>query len=82
MRDIQAVFLAGGATLLPGVRDAVAEYFGRKLRYELDPMHVVSLGASMAAARPRCAPLLTRRDRPDHKSVSSSPRLASMNSEP
>jgi len=57
-RDIQAVFMAGGATLLPGVRDAVAEYFGRKLRYELDPMHVVSLGASMAAARPRFAPLL------------------------
>jgi molecular chaperone DnaK (HSP70) len=58
VRDIQAVFLAGGATLLPGVRDAVGEYFGKKLRFELDPMHVVSLGASMAAARPRFAPLL------------------------
>ena len=29
-----------------------------RLRYELDPMHVVSLGASIAAARPRFAPLL------------------------
>jgi molecular chaperone DnaK len=58
VRDIQAVFLAGGTTLLPGVRDAVAGYFGPKLRYELDPMLAVSLGASIAAARPRFASLL------------------------
>jgi molecular chaperone DnaK len=57
--DIQAVFLAGGATLLPGVREQVAKYFGRKLRFELNPMHVVSLGASMAAARPRHARVLS-----------------------
>jgi molecular chaperone DnaK len=56
--DIQAVFLAGGTTLLPGVRDTVTQYFGRKLRYELDPMHVVALGASIAAARPKLASLL------------------------
>ncbi|HEX2676313.1 MAG TPA: Hsp70 family protein [Polyangiales bacterium] len=59
VRDIQAVFLAGGATLVPGVREAVAEYFGKKLRYELDPMHVVSIGASIAAARPRLSALLS-----------------------
>jgi len=59
VNDIQAVFLAGGATLLPGVRDQVAAYFGRKLRFELNPMHVVSLGASMAAARPRLAHVLS-----------------------
>ncbi len=58
VRDVEAVFLAGGATLVPGVRDAVAEYFGKKLRYELDPLHVVGLGASIAAARPQLAPLL------------------------
>jgi molecular chaperone DnaK (HSP70) len=58
VRDVQAVFLAGGATLVPGVRDAVANYFGKKLRYELDPLHVVALGASIAAARPKLAPLL------------------------
>jgi len=40
------------------VRDAVAEYFGHKLRHELDPLHVVSAGASLAAARPRLSPLL------------------------
>jgi molecular chaperone DnaK (HSP70) len=58
--DIQAVFMAGGATLLPGVRETVTQYFGRKLRYELDPMHVVSLGASIAAARPKLASLLAQ----------------------
>jgi molecular chaperone DnaK len=56
--DIQAVFLAGGTTLLPGVRETLTQYFGRKLRFELDPMHVVSLGASIAAARPGLADLL------------------------
>jgi molecular chaperone DnaK len=56
--DIQAVFLAGGTTLLPGVRETVTQYFGRKLRFELDPMHVVALGASIAAARPKLANLL------------------------
>lgn len=58
VRDIQAVFLAGGTTLLPGVREAVASYFGPRLRYDLDPMLAVSLGASIAAARPGFAPLL------------------------
>jgi molecular chaperone DnaK len=57
-RDVQAVFLAGGTTLVPGVREAVAQYFGQKLRHELDPMHVVSVGASIAAMRPRFANLL------------------------
>jgi molecular chaperone DnaK len=57
-RDVQAVFLAGGTTLVPGVREAVAAYFGQKLRHELDPMHVVSVGASIAAMRPRFANLL------------------------
>ena len=56
--DVQAVFLAGGTTLVPGVRDAVARYFGKKLRFELDPMHVVAIGASIAAARPGFASVL------------------------
>jgi molecular chaperone DnaK len=57
-RDVEAVFLAGGCTLSPDVREAVASYFGPKLRYELDPMHVVGIGASIAAIRPRYAELL------------------------
>jgi molecular chaperone DnaK len=51
-RQIDAVFLAGGATLLPGLAGAVESYFGKRPRHELHPMHVVAIGASLAAARP------------------------------
>ncbi|MGF1469579.1 MAG: Hsp70 family protein [Sandaracinaceae bacterium] len=51
-RDIQAVFLAGGSTGLPGLKEMVSEYFGRRARFDIDPMHVVAIGASLAAARP------------------------------
>jgi molecular chaperone DnaK len=57
-RDIQAVFLAGGSTRLPMLHSMVSEYFGRKLRADLNPEHVVALGASLAAARPELWPLL------------------------
>lgn len=57
-RDMQAVFLAGGSTLLPGLRGYVESYFGKRPRFDLDPMHVVSLGASLAAARPAVSELL------------------------
>jgi molecular chaperone DnaK (HSP70) len=52
------VFLAGGSTLLPGLRSYVSQYFGKRPRYDLDPMQVVSLGASLAAARPAVSELL------------------------
>ncbi len=51
--DIQAVFLAGGATLLPGVAEHVGQYFGRRPRSDLNPLHVVGVGASLAASRPK-----------------------------
>jgi molecular chaperone DnaK len=57
-RDMQAVFLAGGSTLLPGLRAYVESYFGKRPRFDLDPMQVVSLGASLAAARPGVSALL------------------------
>jgi molecular chaperone DnaK len=57
-RDIQAVFLAGGSARLPALHAMVSEYFGRKLRSDLIPEHVVAIGASMAAARPELWPLL------------------------
>jgi molecular chaperone DnaK len=60
-RDIQAVFLAGGSTRLPMLHDMVSGYFGKRLRSDLNPEHVVALGASMAAARPELWPLLDRR---------------------
>jgi molecular chaperone DnaK len=57
-RDMEAVFLAGGSTLLPGLRGYVESYFGKRPRFDMDPMQVVSLGASLAAARPAVSELL------------------------
>lgn len=57
-RDIQAVFIAGGSTRLFMMHAMVSAYFGRKLRSDLNPEHVVALGASMVAARPELWPLL------------------------
>ena len=57
-RDVDAIFLAGGSTHLPGLRNYIAQYFDKRPRFDLDPMHVVSLGASLAAARPAVSELL------------------------
>lgn len=57
-RDVDAVFLAGGSTRLPGLREYVTQYFDKRPRFDLNPMHVVSLGASIAAARPAVSELL------------------------
>ena len=57
-RDMQAVFLAGGTTRLPGLVGYVESYFGKRPRSDLDPMEVVGLGASLAAARPAVSELL------------------------
>ncbi len=47
--QIDAVFLAGGTTLLPMVSSAVENYFGRRPRADIDPVEVVSIGAGLAA---------------------------------
>jgi molecular chaperone DnaK len=60
-RDLQAVFLAGGSTRLPMLNGMLSDYFSRKLRRDLDPEHVVAMGASIAAARPNLWPLLEAR---------------------
>jgi molecular chaperone DnaK len=57
-RDMEAVFLAGGSTRLPGLRGYMEQYFGKRPRSDMDPMQVVSLGASLAAARPAVSELL------------------------
>jgi len=59
-RDIQAVFLAGGSTRLPMLPALLSEYFGKRIRCDLNPEHVVAMGASTAAARPHLWPLLER----------------------
>jgi molecular chaperone DnaK len=45
--QVDAVFLAGGATLLPSVREGATGYFGAPVRAAYDPMQVVSIGASL-----------------------------------
>jgi molecular chaperone DnaK len=45
--QIGAVYLAGGSTLMPLVREGVASYFGSLPRCEFDPMQVVAVGASL-----------------------------------
>jgi molecular chaperone DnaK len=46
-KQIDAVYLAGGTTLLPLVRENVASYFGSLPRCDFDPMEVVAIGASL-----------------------------------
>ena len=57
-RDMEGIFLAGGSTRLPGLNAYIESYFGKRPRSDLDPMQVVGLGASLAAARPAVAELL------------------------
>jgi molecular chaperone DnaK len=46
--DIDAVFLAGGTTMLPTVQRGVETYFGRAGFSEFDPTAVVAIGAAIA----------------------------------
>lgn len=46
--DIEAVFLAGGTTMLPVIQEGVEVYFGRAGLVEFDPIEVVALGAGLA----------------------------------
>jgi len=46
-QDIDHIILAGGTTFVPGIRERVGEYFQKNPRIDIDPTHVVSLGASM-----------------------------------
>jgi len=47
--EIQGVVLVGGATRMPQVRRAVAEFFGREPLTNLNPDEVVALGAAVQA---------------------------------
>ncbi|MBU0750792.1 MAG: Fe-S protein assembly chaperone HscA [Gammaproteobacteria bacterium] len=47
--DIKGVVMVGGATRMPQVQRAVAEYFGRDPLNNLDPDKVVALGAAIQA---------------------------------
>jgi molecular chaperone HscA len=47
--SVQGVVLVGGATRMPHLRQAVADFFGRAPLTDLDPDEVVALGAAMQA---------------------------------
>ncbi|MCS6787341.1 MAG: Fe-S protein assembly chaperone HscA [Thiobacillaceae bacterium] len=47
--DIQGVVMVGGATRMPCIQAAVAEFFGQTPLTNLDPDKVVALGAAMQA---------------------------------
>lgn len=47
-RDIEAVFSAGGTTLLPTIRRGIAHYFGCPVLDAINPMQVVAIGASLS----------------------------------
>src|SRR5437870_7772975 len=49
VNDIQGVVMVGGATRMPQIQRAVAEYFKRDPLNNLDPDKVVALGAAMQA---------------------------------
>ncbi len=45
--DIDEILLVGGSTRIPAVRNAVEEFFGKKLNHSVNPDEVVSLGAAV-----------------------------------
>ncbi|MGK6307815.1 Fe-S protein assembly chaperone HscA [Variovorax sp. DT-64] len=47
--DLQGIVLVGGATRMPQIRRAVAEFFGRDALTNLNPDEVVALGAAIQA---------------------------------
>lgn len=49
--DVDAVFLAGGTTLLPVIRSGVETYFSQRGLIEFEPTEVVARGASVAERR-------------------------------
>ena len=57
-QDVDAIFLAGGSTRLPGVREAIQAYFGKRPRSDVDASCTVAIGASLVASRPDLASAL------------------------
>ena len=47
--DIEGIVMVGGATRMPRVRRAVADFFGREPHTDIDPDQAVALGAAIQA---------------------------------
>ncbi len=50
VKDLERIFLVGGATRMPIVRNLVTRLFGRFPEYHIDPDHAVVMGAAVQAA--------------------------------
>jgi molecular chaperone DnaK len=48
--QMDAVFVAGGGTLLSSVRDGVEKFFQKRIDYPFNPMQIVAIGASLDLA--------------------------------
>lgn len=48
-KDIEEVVLVGGTTLIPAVRDAVKNFFGKEPNKSINPEEVVAMGAAIEA---------------------------------
>lgn len=59
-KELDAIFLAGGSTRLPGLREALEARFGKRARNDVDPACTVAIGASFVAARPELAQIFAR----------------------
>jgi len=49
--ELTQVYLSGGTTYIPAVRDAMGQYFGVPVRTGVPPEHAVCLGAAIHAAQ-------------------------------
>jgi molecular chaperone DnaK len=49
VRDIDEVILVGGTTLIPQVREAVRDFFGKEPNKSINPEEVVAMGAAIEA---------------------------------
>ncbi len=49
IRDIDEVVLVGGTTLIPQVREAVRDFFGKEPNKSINPEEVVAMGAAIEA---------------------------------
>jgi len=48
-KDIEEIVLVGGTTLIPAVRDAVKNYFGKEPNKSIHPEEIVAIGAAIEA---------------------------------
>jgi molecular chaperone DnaK len=47
VKELDALFVAGGTTRLPYVQKNIEQYFGKPVSYAFNPMHVVAIGAAL-----------------------------------